>query len=37
MHTGFWWGNLEEEDPFEDLGIDNIILVRIILKFMLNK
>jgi hypothetical protein len=36
MHTEFWWGNLEEEDPLEDLGIDNI-LMRIILKFMLKK
>jgi hypothetical protein len=22
MHTGFWWGHLEEGDYFEDLGID---------------
>ena len=37
MHTGFWWGNLEEGDPLEDQGIDNVILVRIILKLMLMK
>jgi hypothetical protein len=37
MHTGFWWGKLEEGDPLEDLGIDNIILLRMILKFMLKK
>jgi hypothetical protein len=22
VHTGFWWGNLREENHLEDLGID---------------
>ena len=22
VQTGFWWGNLEERDHLEDLGID---------------
>jgi len=34
VHTG---GNLEEGDHLEDLGIDNVILVTIILEFMFKK
>jgi len=30
--AGFWWGNLRERNPFEDLGIEG----RIILKLILN-
>jgi hypothetical protein len=33
MHTGFWWGNLEETDHVAKLGID----VRRILKWILEK
>jgi len=22
VHTGFWWGNLRERGPLEDLGLD---------------
>jgi hypothetical protein len=33
LHTGFWWGNLKEENHFEDLDVDE----RIILKFILKK
>jgi hypothetical protein len=33
MHTGFWWGNLREDDHLEDLGIDG----RIILKWVFKK
>jgi hypothetical protein len=33
LHTEFWWGNLKEEDYFEDLGGHE----RMILKFILKK
>jgi len=33
VHTGFWWGNLREDDHLEDLGIDR----RIILKWVFKK
>jgi hypothetical protein len=32
MHTGLWWGNLNERGHLEDLGIDG----RIIVKWILN-
>jgi hypothetical protein len=28
MHTGFWWGNLREEDQLEDLVIDGRIMLK---------
>jgi hypothetical protein len=37
VHAGFWWGNLEERNHLEDLGIDNIILVRQMLTLILKK
>jgi hypothetical protein len=33
VHTGFWWGDLREDDHFEDPGIDR----RIILKWIFKK
>ena len=27
MRTGFWWGNLREEDHLRDLGIDGRIIL----------
>ena len=33
VHTGFWWGNLREEDQLEDLVIDG----RIVLKWIFRK
>jgi hypothetical protein len=33
VHTGFWWRDLRERHHFEDLGIDE----RIILKWILKK
>jgi hypothetical protein len=33
LHTGFWWGDLSEGDHFEDLGVDE----RIILKWIFKK
>jgi len=33
VHRGFWWGNLREEDHFEDPGVDG----RIILTWIFRK
>jgi hypothetical protein len=33
VNTGFWWGNLREEDHLGDPGVDE----RIILKYNLKK
>ena len=33
MPTGFWWGNLREEDHLEDRGIDERIILRCILTW----
>jgi hypothetical protein len=33
MHTRFWWGKPGGKRPFEDLGVDG----RLILKLILNK
>jgi hypothetical protein len=33
VQTGFWWGNLREEDNLKDLGANR----RIILKYIFKK
>jgi len=33
IHTGFWWGNLKDRGHWEDIKVDEMI----ILKWMLNK
>jgi hypothetical protein len=28
MHTGFWWGNMNQRDHFEDLGLFGRIIYK---------
>jgi hypothetical protein len=32
MHTGFWWGNLREENHLEGPGVDGNIILKGVLK-----
>ena len=32
MRTDFWCGNLTEGDHFEDLVIDNVIILKLVVK-----
>jgi hypothetical protein len=32
VHTGFWWGNLQQRDHLEDLGIDGRTILKRIFK-----
>jgi len=32
MHTGFWWGNLEEKDHLEDQSIGWTVILKWIFK-----
>ena len=32
IHISFWWGNLSEKDPLEDLGINGMIIFKRIFK-----
>jgi len=28
VHTGFWWGHLQEEDHLEDPGVDERMILK---------
>ena len=30
MHTGFWWGNLREENHSEDSDLDGKIILKVV-------
>jgi hypothetical protein len=32
LYTGFWWGNLRERDHWEDPGVDERIILRLIFR-----
>jgi hypothetical protein len=32
VHTGFWWGDMSEQDHLIDLGIDGRMILNLILK-----
>jgi len=32
VHSGYWWGNLVEKDHLEDLGVDDRVILKLILK-----
>jgi len=32
VHTGFWWGNLNERDHFEEAGVDGKIILEWIFR-----
>jgi hypothetical protein len=32
VHSGFWWGNLRENDHLEDPGVDRRIILRWIFR-----
>jgi hypothetical protein len=37
VRTGFWWGNLRERDHFEDLGVDETVILKWILRNSLGR
>jgi hypothetical protein len=31
-HTGFWWGTLREREHLEEIGVDSMIILRLMFR-----
>jgi hypothetical protein len=32
MHAGYWWGKVIEGDHLENLGVDGVVIIKLISK-----